>query len=73
MPLNPVLSRRLLVVSCVSALAALGLMVWSLFDARVVPVIVAMSAGQVLGIASFAVYLWVVVADVVANIRARRR
>jgi hypothetical protein len=46
-------------------------MVWSLFDARVVPVIVAMSIGQVLGMASFALYLGVVLVDVIADIRRR--
>jgi hypothetical protein len=40
---------RLLRLECVLALAALGLMAWSLFDPRVFPVIVAMSVGQVLG------------------------
>jgi hypothetical protein len=69
---NPARARRLIATSCVCALAALGLMVWSVFDARVVPVIVAMSLGQVLGIASFALYLGVVALDVLANIRGRR-
>jgi hypothetical protein len=69
--MNPARARRLITISCVCALAALGLMVWSLFDARVVPVIVAMSIGQVLGIASFALYLGMVVFDVIADIRRR--
>jgi hypothetical protein len=50
------------------ALAALGLMAWSLFDPRVFPVIVAMSVGQILGTASFAAFGWVVLSD----LRARR-
>ena len=70
--MQPAHARRLIAISCVCALAALGLMVWSLFDARVVPVIVAMSLGQVLGIASFALYLGVVVVEVVEDIRGRR-
>jgi hypothetical protein len=69
--MNPARARRLIALSCVCALAALGLMVWSLFDARVVPVIVAMSIGQVLGMASFALYLFVVAFDVIADIRRR--
>jgi hypothetical protein len=71
--MNPAHARRLLMIACACALAALGLMVWSVFDPRVVPVIVAMSIGQVLGIASFAVYLGVVVVDVIADRRGRRR
>lgn len=67
--MNPQRARRLLVVSCVCALAALGLMSWQLFDPRVLPVIVAMSAGQVLGTVSFAVYLYVVIADFRARLR----
>jgi hypothetical protein len=59
---------RVLRLACVLALAALGLMAWSLFDARVFPVIVAMSVGQVLGTASFAAFGWVVLSD----LRGRR-
>jgi hypothetical protein len=50
-------------VACVLALGALGLMAWSLFDPRPVPVIAAMSIGQVLGTLSFASFLYVVVVD----------
>ena len=48
--------------------AALALMTWQIFDPRVWPVMVAMSLGQVLGTASFAVFGYVVFAD----FRARR-
>ncbi len=51
---------RLLLAACIGSLAALALMTWQLFDPRVVPVIIAMSLGQVLGTASFAVYGYVV-------------
>jgi hypothetical protein len=50
-------------VACVLALGALGLMVWSLFDPRPLPVIAAMSIGQGLGTLSFASFLYVVVVD----------
>ena len=50
-------------VACVCALAALGLMSWSLFDPRPLPVIAAMSIGQVLGTFSFALFLWLVARD----------
>jgi hypothetical protein len=54
---------RWLTVACVSALAALALMTWQIFDPTVWPVMVAMSLGQVLGTASLAVFAYVVVAD----------
>jgi hypothetical protein len=53
----------MLPVACVLALAALGLMVWSLLDPRPVPVIVAMSVGQVLGTLSFVAFLAAVASD----------
>jgi hypothetical protein len=56
-------ARRVLVASCVCALFALALMTWQLFDPRVVPIIVAMSLGQILGTASLLGYLYVVVSD----------
>jgi hypothetical protein len=45
------------------ALIALGLMVWSLLQPRPIPVIVAMSVGQLLGTLSFGTFLYVLVAD----------
>jgi hypothetical protein len=54
---------RWLTVACVSALAALALMTWQIFDPTVWPVMVAMSLGQVLGTASLAAFGYVVVAD----------
>jgi MFS family permease len=61
--------RRLLIIACVCALAALGLMTWQIVDPTVWPVMVAMSLGQVLGTASFAMFGYVVLADY----RSRRR
>jgi peptidoglycan/LPS O-acetylase OafA/YrhL len=49
--------------SCVLALAALALIVWSMVDPRPIPVILAMSVGQVLGTLSFAAFLVIVVGD----------
>ena len=66
--MSPERARRVLGASCLCGLAALGLMTWQVFDPSVVPVIVAMSVGQVLGTASFTAYLFVVLAD----LRARR-
>jgi hypothetical protein len=56
-------SGRVLVASCGFALLAVGLMIWSLFDPRPIPVVVAMSVGQVLGTLSLAAFVYVVVAD----------
>jgi hypothetical protein len=61
--------RSLLDAACVTALVALALMTWQLFDPRVWPVMIAMSMGQVLGTASFVAYGCVVVADYRASLR----
>jgi hypothetical protein len=56
-------SGRILTFACSLALAAVALMVWSLFDPRPIPVVVAMSVGQVLGTLSLLAFVYVVVAD----------
>lgn len=61
-------SQRILRAACLLALAALALMVWSLFDPRPIPVVLAMSLGQLLGTLSLAAFLIVVVVD----LRGRR-
>jgi hypothetical protein len=66
---TPPRERRWLDVACVTALVALALMTWQLFDPTVWPVMLAMSVGQVLGTASFATFGYVVYADY----RARRQ
>ena len=65
--MRPQVARRILFGACLSALAALGLMVWSLFDPRPIPVIAAMSVGQVLGTLSLASFVYVVLSDVRAR------
>jgi hypothetical protein len=55
--------RRILGAACSFALVALALMVWSLFDPRPIPVIVAMSVGQLLGTVSLLSFGYVVSAD----------
>jgi hypothetical protein len=62
--------QTILRAASVLALAALGMMVWSLFDPRPVPVIAAMSVGQVLGTLSFASFLYVLVADLRRRLRS---
>jgi hypothetical protein len=59
--------NRVLKAACVLALAALALMSWSLFDPRPIPVVLAMSLGQVLGTLSLAAFVGVVVADIRAH------
>ncbi len=55
---------RVLRGACYLALGALGLMTWSLIDPSPIPVVVAMSVGQVLGTLSLVALIWVMVADV---------
>ncbi|MEM7433610.1 MAG: hypothetical protein AAF436_00565 [Myxococcota bacterium] len=61
--LNEASRRRLLSAACALGLVALALMSWSLFDQGWVPVMMAMSIGQVIGTLSFALFLLVVVVD----------
>jgi len=63
---------KLLIASALLTLAALALMVWSVLAPTPLPVMLAMSVGQVLGTSAFALYGWVVFVDVVRGRRARR-
>ena len=65
--MTPRAAGRILLGACLSALAALGLMIWSLFDPRPIPVVAAMSVGQVLGTLSLASFVYVVLSDVRAR------
>ncbi len=56
-------------IACVMALLALPLMVWSVFDPTVWPIMVALSVGQALGTLSFFAFLVVVARD----LRIRRK
>jgi hypothetical protein len=56
-------NERLVRFACVLALVALPLMVWSLFDPTVWPVMIALSVGQGLGTLSFALFLLAVARD----------
>jgi len=64
--------HRWLDFACVTALLALALMMWQLFDPTVWPIMVAMSLGQVLGTASFAAFGFVVYADYRARYQAAK-
>ncbi|MBX3185839.1 MAG: hypothetical protein KF819_02445 [Labilithrix sp.] len=60
---RPVESAALLRVACGLGLVGLALMVWSIVDRTVWPVLVALSVGQAVGTLSFLLYLVVVVRD----------
>jgi len=62
----------LLRVSAALTLLALGLMVWSMVQPTPLPVMLAMSLGQGLGTLAFAIYGYVVIADLLRIRRARR-
>ncbi|MEO6573944.1 MAG: hypothetical protein ABIP89_08905 [Polyangiaceae bacterium] len=55
--------QRIIRAACGCTLAALAMMVWSIFDPRPLPVVGAMSVGQVLGTLSLGAFLYVVLAD----------
>ena len=55
--------KTLLMIASIFTLLALGLMVWSLLQPTPLPVMVAMSVGQVLGTGAFAAYGYVVLKD----------
>lgn len=65
-------SERLLRVACVVGLVALALMVYSVLDPTVWPVLVALSLGQLLGTLSLALYLVAVGRDLDVLRRFRR-
>ncbi len=56
-------AMRGLRLAAISALIALGLMVWGVLDPRPIALVVAMSVGQALGTLSFALYAVTVMAD----------
>jgi uncharacterized membrane protein YvlD (DUF360 family) len=65
-------SEKLLRVACVLGLIALPLMVWSIFDPTVWPVLVALSLGQAIGTLSFGLFLVVVARDLAVARKLRR-
>lgn len=72
---RPIESEKLVRVACFLGLIALPLMVWSILDPRVWPVLVALSVGQIIGTLSFVLFLVVVVRDlgVVRKLRSTAR
>ncbi len=70
-----VASESVMRLACVLGLVGLALMVWSVLDPRVWPVLVALSVGQVVGTMSFVLFLVVVARDlrVVQRLRSTQR
>lgn len=54
---------RLLAISGVLTLVGLALMAWSMLQPTWMPVMLAMTVGQLVGTTAFAIYLYVVVRD----------
>lgn len=78
-PVRPILIRisrisslTLLRVAGLTTLVALALMVWSLFDPTLVPIIVGMSLAQAFGTIAFGLFGLVVFRDLTRARRARR-
>ena len=61
--------ERRMRVACWLALVALVLIVWSLVHPAPLPVVFAMSVGQVIGTASFAFFLFAIIADIGPGLR----
>jgi hypothetical protein len=57
-------NQRLLRWSAVLTLVGLALMLWSIFEPRAMPVVLAMSVGQGIGTLAFAMFGWVVLTDI---------
>ncbi|MBL0215294.1 MAG: hypothetical protein IPQ07_15580 [Myxococcales bacterium] len=63
---------RLLQVSAVATLLALALMVWSMLAPTPLPVMLAMTVGQGLGMLALGAYVFVVIKDLRRAMRAKR-
>jgi hypothetical protein len=71
---TPAVIERRVALACVFALIALGLIVWSLVDPAPLPVIGAMTVGQLIGTLSLLFFLFAIVADLrPALLRLRAR
>ncbi len=64
--------RFMLRISAVLTLLALALMIWSVFQPTPMPVMLAMSFGQVLGTGAFALYALAILIDLRRSRRIRR-
>ena len=53
----------LLRIACVLTLVGLALMAWSMLQPTWMPVMLAMSVGQLVGTSAFAIFLFVIIRD----------
>lgn len=65
-------TMRILQISAVTTLVALGFMVWSMLAPTPLPVMLAMTVGQGLGTLALGGYVYVVVRDLRQATRVRR-
>lgn len=63
---------KLLRISALLTVIGLAFMVWSLLQPTPLPVMLAMSVGQVFGTLAFGIYIYVIVVDLRRSRRARR-
>ena len=63
---------KLLRWSALLTLIALALMVWSMLVPTPLPVMLAMTLGQVIGTSAFGLYLYVVIRDIRRDLRRER-
>jgi hypothetical protein len=59
-------------IACVLTLVGLALMTWSMLQPTWIPVMVAMTAGQLIGTAAFAMFAFRIVGDLRRSIRKGR-
>jgi len=67
--LSGLLTLRL---SAVLTLIALALMVWSMLEPTPLPVMLAMTVGQGIGILAFGIYIFIVVRELLRELRRAR-
>lgn len=65
-------ATRLIRLASLAILASLALMAWGIVDPRPLPVVMAMSVGQAVGIAGAALFVLVVVQDLHRLMQKRR-
>jgi hypothetical protein len=74
--MKPLLQRLVglltLRTSAVLTLFGLAFMVWSLVEPTPMPVMLAMSVGQILGTTAFAIYAFIVIREIRREMRAGR-
>lgn len=65
-------ATRLLRIAALLTILGLVFVVWSLVQPTPLPVMLAMSVGQLIGTAAFGIYVYVVITDFLRTRRARK-